>query len=486
MVVAGVAGFAFYQYKKAQKEMVEKEKEGRIFPTIKGPIEINKVSIKSNTQDIHFYRKEDGWWIKSPIEDIADSDLIGDWLDNVLTQKVTIVKKNNVDLAEYDLDQNIKSIKLVTQSNEVFNLDISNYSAFDGSFYLKKGEELLLGSTSWASITSKEADYFRSYKLSNHRKHPTGINFQSKSFSASLKWENYKWSWKDNASSKEKDSTFFSLSSSALESYWSAFNKINFDKTIHPNTTENREKFKLLKPNIEIKITFENNKKWSIALSEEIDKKNYVLVSNRDYIFSLDKDQYEKLILTEKKIRDHRYPFQFEVDKLHSLYIKGYGLHVPVKKTKKGWVLLEGAFDNTTLENNKATEETTTLENNKTTKKTAKKPDEQTNEDKKLLKLNSERLESVLNEIRSLEAKKYFRKNKKFDRVAHVVLKDKEGKEILKLEFGQPIELKNINDNETLVYATSNQEVMAVESSRLKAIFSAELLQKNEGNEKDK
>ena len=461
IVVVGTAGFAFYQYKQSQKEELEEEKKDLIFSSLESS-EVQSVSIEKEEgkQNIHFFRQNEGWQMDSPVQDIADRDLIGDWLEGLFAEKIKVIKEKGVDWTEYGLDENLKFIEITTRSNKKFKLDISHYSAFDGSIYIRRGEELLLGGTAWAHLADKPWDYFRSYKLLNIGKHPTGLHYKSKLFTAHLKWDNYIWKW------AEKDSAF-PLSQSALESYWSFISNVGFEKEIYPDTEKFKKKFQLLIPDIELNMEFEENKSWSVKISSKIGGKFYVLVSTRGYIFTLNKEQKEKVLLLEKNIRDHRQPFQFKKDQAHFMDIKGYGLDIQLKKEKEKWVLLG--------EDNELERKS---ELNKEKKNTEKE-------------LNSEEVENVLNRTTVLSAGQYFGKEKSFAKTAHLILKDKEEKVILKLEFSEPFELKTKKEDtkkkSQVVYARSSagQEVMTVRFENLKFVFSSSLLWKDEKENKE-
>lgn len=475
VIVAGTAGFAFYQYKQQQKEEQEEENKDLVFSSL-NVSQVQSVSIKKGDENIHFFRQDGGWRIDSPVKDIADRDLIGDWLESLFSEKVRVIREKGVDLVEYGLDQNIKSIEIITISDEKLKLIISHYSAFDGSFYIKKGEKLLLGKTSWATVTNREGDYFRSYKLLNIKGHPTSLRYSSKLFKAHLKWENHAWEW-------EKDFTF-PLSHSDLESYWTSISNVSFEKKSYPNTEEFRKKFKLLKPAIELELKFKKDKNWSVKISPEIDGQFYALLSTRDYIFILNKEQREKILLTEKAIRDHRQPFQFEKGQVYFMELKGYGVDIQLKKEKEEWVLLQALVDAKTDERKKDEKKKDEL---KDTRKEGKEElkDKVKGEygDKKAeKKLNEEELQNVFNRIKVLSARQYFGEKKSFVKTSHLILKGREGNVILKLELSDPFELKG--EKRTYVKSSIGKEVMALNFEDLKIVFSPSLLKMDIEEEK--
>ncbi len=437
VVVVGTAGFAFYQHKQSQKEKQTEEKKDLAFSSLEMS-QVQSVSIKRKDKSIYFYRKGKDWWLDSPVKDVADRDIVGDWLQGLLSEKVKVIREQGADWEEYELDKNVKTIEITTTSDKKLKLNISYYSAFDGSFYIRKNEQLLLGDTSWATLMDKDGDYFRSYKFLDAPERPLSLRYSSKNFKVQLKMEKYKWHWVAEAA--------FPLSHSDLESYWTAITGVNFEKEVHSDTESLRKKFKLQTPDIEMELKFKGDKTWSVKVSPEIDGKFYALVSGRDYIFTLNKEQRDKILLTEKRIRDHRQPFQFEKSQAHFMDLKGYGLDIQLKKEKEKWEILQASV----------------------TEKDKKKPKNKPED-----KLNEKELEKVLNRIQILSAKQYFGK-KSFVKTSHLILKDKEEKVILELELSDPFE----SEGEKRVYVKSSkgEEVMALSFMSVGYVFSPSLL----------
>ncbi len=446
LIVACTAGFAFYQYKKSEREQKAEEKKNLIFPALELS-EVQEISLEKSGVDIHLLYQDEGWKLLSPVEDKADEDLVEDYLESLLSEKIRVIKDSGADWAEYGLNQNTAVLEIAKKSSieQKMRLEISHYSAFDGSFYIRKGPQLLLGDTSWAGLTEKTGDDFRSYKLLSVKKHPVSLSYRSKQFTAELLWGGGTgWQWKGD--------TPFPLSHSDLESYRSALSNVSFEKDPHFNTEKLRKKLKLSSPALELKMEFENNKTWSVKISPKIKGNFYAIVSDRNYIFTLNKDQMKEVLLSENKIRDHRQPFKFKKDEVYFMELKGYGVDIKLKKEEDKWHLFGGA------------------------------PSEK--------ELNREELKQALNKMNFLSAKKYFGGKKTFVKTAYFILKDKEQKEILRVDFSAPFKTKKTetDESEQLVYAQSSlgREVMALPFKDIEPVFSPLLLKQQPDTEDSK
>ena len=448
--VAGTALFAFFEYRQSQQEQKEKATRELIFPHLK-PKEIQSIILKDEKAEkkpISLFRERRRWKINSPVQDIADRDIIGDWLKTLLAEKVQIIKKGENHWAEYGLDKDVKTIEITTIYGKKLKINISYYSAFDGRFYIQKEGDLLLGDRGWASLTSKEGDDFRSYKIINELEHPSFIEYRSSSFLAHLKWENNHWQWANKEGQElARRPGSFPLAQSELSAYWSSFKNMSFEKKQvlgQGVALGDSPASKAGKPIAEFRIGFlkgaalestsstsnkadkqpEDANKISISSNEEeaeesqkdsshldvleikirpdLDIKGqlYVSVSDREGLFILSKEKGKELFLTEQKIRDHSYPFQFEKARVAFVDIRGYGADIQFEKKKA--------------------EYKTRAENK--------------------VSINQDKLEEILSQIPYLSAEKYFKENKAFKPIAHIVLKGKEGDSLLRLDFSEPFD----------------------------------------------
>ncbi len=333
IITASTVVIAWYQYEQSQKEIQSAEKKDLIFPEWNNQV-ADKIHIRYGKKTIQLVRGEHSLWrLLSPLKDIADGSAVAKWLDQVFSEKAKILNENSssahppsIDWSEYGLSSSNKTreIKITSQSQAKFRLLISDYSAFDGRFFLKKTTDrlshLLLGSTAWAGLTQKTTDYFRSYRLLNITQRPLSIEYQSKKFKAHFKREKNTWKWANNNPKK------FPLSQSELEGYVIDLTTAKFKKTnIYPNNLTYRKKYKLFKPTIQIRLNFnkepltENNNPfvWHAKLFKK-GKQYYVLVSTRNYIFTLKSEDVEKILLTEKKIQEPPKELPKQINKKHS------------------------------------------------------------------------------------------------------------------------------------------------------------------------
>ena len=66
LVVAGITGFAFYLYKKSEREKGEEERQALVFSSSKS-FEVQNISIVYDKGSVYLSRQEEGWWMESPV-----------------------------------------------------------------------------------------------------------------------------------------------------------------------------------------------------------------------------------------------------------------------------------------------------------------------------------------------------------------------------------------------------------------------------------
>ena len=215
ILVIGTAYFAWYQYQQAEQQKQAEAKKDLIFSDWKIQ-EVQEIQIQSGKaeKNTHLIRAPNSQWhLQTPLKDLASASVVLEWIESVLAEKGTILKLRKseentstdsvINWSEYGLADNVRTIELKSKSKNM-RLLISHYSAFDGSFFIRKGEQLLLGSKAWAQLSEKPIDLFRSYQLLNIPEHPLSLIYKSKNFRFHLNWEQHDWKWSKNTPTKKQ------------------------------------------------------------------------------------------------------------------------------------------------------------------------------------------------------------------------------------------------------------------------------------------
>ena len=439
---------AWHQYQQEQTEQKHAQKKDLIFPEWKAG-DIKKIRIQSDQKTIILARKGSrSWVLQKPFKDKADSGAVLQWIESVLAEKASPLKKEDTKEAntkkntpkiptpwgEYGLSPKDQPRLIeLTSTHKQTQLFISRYSAFDGRFFLKQSQQvLLLGSRAWAQLTDHPANSFRNYNFFNHTNtRPLVLKYQDQNTHFSLQYKNHTWQWLNTKNKR------FPLSQSEVEDYIVSLSHVQFQKqNVYPLAQKTQKKYGLLNPAFKLSMTFKDPKpKWTAHIAKKANK-YYAWGEGRDYIFTLPTEQIDTIKLTEQKIRDHSWAFRFAVSTAHFIEIKQKTNHIQLTKQKTKWIR--------------------ELKNASTSN---------------LAPLEAETVKEALNNITRLRAKKYFLKHlnsKQLNRPYFIVIQNKNKETLLKLNFSK-------THKKNLIYASTlkGPEVMSLPAEDINPILQA-------------
>jgi hypothetical protein len=168
LIVAGLAAFSLLDYKQFKKDKGLGENEQKVLSLHEG--EVVDIEIKSKKQTVSIKSDHGYWHILEPLKDDADDLAIVSYLNALKEAKVTLLsddgKKNSepVDWSKYGLDPGVQ-IEIITDQNKKDRFTVSDTSAYDGSFYVRKGDDLFLGDRSLARISDVAVKTLRSHNI---------------------------------------------------------------------------------------------------------------------------------------------------------------------------------------------------------------------------------------------------------------------------------------------------------------------------------
>lgn len=430
VVVAGVVGYALFEYRSSQEEVGEKAAEGRLI----SQADEDLTSLNLKTKDHQFLLKKDSgqWKITEPIQDLADSANVQSYLDTLVTQKTKLAEvEGTPNWDQYGLgDGQAVQIEVTNAAGKKFLILVGEKPAFDGSFYIKWDGKLYIGQTGWARIIEKLANDLRDKRIFRSEEIPSRIEIQSGSSKLILTKES---SWQ-LASSKAQ----FALDQQKIEDFLSDLRKLKATEIVADNKTDAKKlkEFKLTQPTERIRIEFASKEKKiePVSLNLSVDNKDgFVITSAADPIYKLSLSDAEKLKKTVADFRDTKEPFRFALEKATSVHVRIGAIEVKAKKEGSTWQLTEG------------------------------KPEDE---------LDSSKLEALLTKINGLEADSFVEGPGKGLNAPKglIEIADGDGKNLLKLIWGD--EFKAKANGVPLFYVKSSlaKETLGVKTGQISAL----------------
>lgn len=409
VIFFSVVGYAVYEYRKGLKE----EENGDRVALFSAEWENVKEIRLSNKSLSLLTEKENGrWFLKKPLVDFADSSELSRWFNALKDQKIWLISDGpDIPWEKYYL-QNPSRVEVTLSSGYKIRFFVSEKAAFDGKWFIRKGESLFLGESDFGQeVNERTLDSYRSKKLLHSFGHPLTVRFQKQGQRfLDFSWKESKWVYTDKT---------FPLNEDRLNTFWSDLSELKGNEIVGSVTKENLKKFGLSEPFVKIVLNFEKEKKANVIRFSSIKGEGtvYGLTSNRGYILGVSKENFEKVLLSIEDIRDHSQPFRYKKEEAFRLQLQGKKFSYIVEKLPS-----TGKKDssNSSKEGDKKKKET--------------KLEWQSIEPKNK-KINLEEMNALLNTIYDLKGKKY--KKGSIGKISHFLeIKNKAGELLFKMELG--------------------------------------------------
>lgn len=427
-LVIVVVGLAFYQYKKDQKD--EKSSTEKAMLINEADRDIVEVKITSNNSVLELKRDQDQWKIVKPIEDLADESAASSFASSFANQKVQETEKSGpaVDWKQYGFDSDkTKQIDLKSVTGKDYHLTVSGKNAFDGRYYIRMNDKLLLGEIAWASILAREQSTLRDKRLLRDSAEPSEVVIQSKGNKLKLTRVDGKWTGPAN----------LKLDREKIDYYIGEILEAVADGVVDKRSGSSKQaEIVVVQKDKPTKLIFYSRK--SAATQNPNAPQNifdyFVEVEGRPVIYRLNKSEHEKLVTDENALRDKKWPFAFPLEQVAEVSVKMTGVDFKIKKSGDDWLL-----ENPTPEQ----------------------------------ELDKNRLPTFFEKIKNMEAEEFIpsRFAKGFNPPrGKIIMKDSSGVEVFSFEFGD--EFSKGKDTVPMLYTKSNltKEIMAVKTGAVSAI----------------
>ena len=331
VLILSAGAFALYKQRSHQKEEAQKEKKLLFLPEaeLEG---LKAVRIyKTKEEALSIIKKEKDWFLVEPIADLASLTELSRWFNEISRQKVKKLELDNNLGWETDYLDQYPFVELDFKSGESLSFSVSSKSSFDGRWFVKKGDQIFLAESSFASeVNNKNLDDFRSKKILASLNHASRIEFKAEQ-SFALNWKDHHWFLEG---AKE---TALPLDQERLNAFWTDLTVMEADSILE--SVKSIKKYKLDRPAVTLNL-FYGDREYTLKLSSVQKDKLYAVISHRDYIFEISKDKLDKIQLSKEKIYNHNFPFDYDTALAEQIEIKNESGHIKIKKRKDKWELL--------------------------------------------------------------------------------------------------------------------------------------------------
>ena len=450
-----VGAWAFYEYKKSQTEQKQKAKAELFLPNLKLK-ELKAFQIIRKINRLSAKQKDSDWFLSQPVKDQADFKEISRWFDEIKNQKVQKIQMKNIDWKNYDLDQ-APSVKMNFANGKSLSFSVSAKSSFDDKYFIKKEGELFIGEKYFfTEVNEKDFDSFRNKKILPSLSHATQIKFQGK-HSLTLYWADYKWSM-------DKEKNKFPLDSNRLDDFWTEATSLKADEIKESVSPSSLKKYGLHKPQLKILFAYPGKEKpYILKLSPFKKDKAFMALSHRDFIFEISKEEMKKLILSQNDIRDHNFPFDYNINSASQIKRQNKDKSFAIQKEKNSWRFLNKKEQPSKRKKGIVALKQKALKDTDSKKSDLKPGD---SKDIRAKRLDLKKVEDLLDKIKNLKGKKYKKAKNARQALRSIVIKNTDNKTIF--------ELKEISLSASYSWLKTNlwpDELIAVSRTAVDEIF---------------
>ena len=272
LCIAGLlAAFAIFEHQRSKEKQEAQKQEALIFKKgIRAGL-IKLSLVKQDGSQFILEKINQTWKLIQPVNDLASSSAVEGMLDELFNEEAQVLSEENVKWSDYDLDPPFSTLILYSADKQ-WDIKISGESSFDGKFYIKKDQKLLLASSKWSRLSRPWTDTYRSRTLYSQKKNISQLYYKKQNENYKLIRKDGKWQW---------DSTS-PLSQKAVEDF------IDLLKGNMISAFSNKKKLPFSKPDLEIQIFNEDQENpWVLKLKKVHEEKAQVILSDRDFVYEL-------------------------------------------------------------------------------------------------------------------------------------------------------------------------------------------------------
>lgn len=431
-IVALLVAYTVFDSRREEKSAAEKAEKDKVL-SFKAN-EIESVLVKKPDEQFELAKQDGAWKVIRPFLDEAEGEGVQAWLENMSSEKgseIQVPQGDAVKWENYNLDQPGASVTLKGSNGSELSYSVSRLAAFDGSYFLRIKDKLVLGTSAWAGIVQKSASQLRNKmvwrrpglvtKLKIKVNHPEIKDFIELTRSEDGSWKGLP----------------FATSNESVDQYVETLKELRaLDFEAGDFLTKDKSKYKLDRPMLVVDLTIQKEaglpENWSMEVGAEDKGLIFARSSSVNSVFKLSSFDAKKLRKGQSDFRDHKAPFHLAIENVREIKVKSAGEEFLFKKTGTEWKL-EAA------------------------------PPEKRNA------VDISLLEGLLTQMAQLEAKEFLAKGESLGAIQQSLeFQDESGRPILKLEAGEeftPKEGSSQNIGLRKIRSSLSKEPIALNSS---------------------
>ncbi len=450
--VVVLAVYTVWEYKKANREDgFSDAQEVKLLRFAND--DVQQISLKHPDESIVLLKDGADWKMKSPIADDAETSAVDAFLYSLQIQKGKIFRgeeeSKSINWAEFGLEPAGTVIELKGSKNTE-TVSVSSKNAYDGSFYVRVGDRLLLGDRGLAQIVSRDAKALRARRLWR----ATGAQIER--IDAQFNSENLKEKFQVSKNGDKwtlDPQPSYAVDNTRIESWIESIQALLPSEIVGEDTApEGKSNDLLVKP--ASVITFHLKKvdgavgDWTLTAGQDKAGETYMFTNQRPTIYKTASSAFQSLRVGRDYFRDGKIAFKFPVEQVTEVEILTAKLKAKIKKDGSNW----------------------------------KSEDSKT-------ELDQDKLVELIHGLSGLEAQEFIPigQAKGFAPDQRIVIRGNKGQVLLDFQWGAQYKgLRPFNKNMTFRFAKTNleKEAMGLDATKLASLIDPQLVKKNKVDKK--
>lgn len=359
VVVAAVAGYAyFFEFKKGKETEEKKQKDALVLHLEKD--KISRLELHRQSGALVLEKQDGVWRLAEPVRDSVDSGAVTALIESLVQEKSdeTVVEGDEIGWATYGLDKPVTWLVAKTADGQSEQVKIGAVKSFDGKLYARINEDkkVLLVAASWDVHLSKPVKDVRDKRLlrvDNPSFENLVITRSASGRNERLRLEKKDAGWK----LLEGGDSSLPLDSGAIDSYMEKIKNLRADEFVsEDNAGADAKKYGFgakpaARPQLTIELAKSGQKPFLMVVSSvkpgATDKERkgddesfrFATSSDSSAIFRVAKSSVVDLEKGASDFYDKRFPFKITQNDVAEVKINAPNLQLEAKKQGESWVL---------------------------------------------------------------------------------------------------------------------------------------------------
>lgn len=426
LIVGALAGYTLWDYRKAMKnEGVDVELETKLFSLASD--DVLELNVQQKEALIQLKREGALWRMLKPVADEADSSAVEAFLYSALIQKGKFFRAGEeakaTNWSDYGLEPPGSTIELKS-AKATETLQVSSKNAFDGSYYVRRGEELLLGDRGLAQLVGRAPNSLRQRRLwrdteSTIQRADIEVDYEGLKEKFAIVLKGDKW--------ELEPKPVFAYDSEKVANWLVLLERLTAQEVaadLRTEASEEKKSFLLTRPSVRATLHLKKANgeaaQWVFTAGQDRAEDAFAMASSQPTVYKLPAQNLKPFRVSTSYFRDGKKPFQFPVEQAHQIEAYSEGKLYKFIKDGSLW-----------------------------------KTDGEASE------LQSDQLVGLVESIHRLEALEFLpaRSGTGFKPEQRVVIRDLKGTVLLDLSWGAPYpSARTMNKGMTFRYARTNLE----------------------------